>query len=114
MPQRLGRSTPLLGIDSQTAIKEVRKKIQVLHLAVIKSLGCGEEPRFQVSRWLDVDGQRTNGFFAGQLVALDAVEDQHVVEVQVSETTFAQQLVWELAAAFHDGAEHLVVGWACE
>ena len=30
------------------------------------------------------------------------------------ELSFSKDLMAEFAAAFHDGAEHLVVAWACE
>ena len=49
-----------------------------------------------------------------QFVFFHASEIQQIVEMEGCELSFPKNLMAELAAAFHNGTEHLVVAAACE
>lgn len=113
MLQRLRRRTSLLRIEIEAAVEQIRKQIQLLHVHIIHPLGIRDQPRLQVSSRFG-EAEDANDIFCGQLVFLDAPEIQQVVEMEPGKLCLAEDLVAEFASAFHDGAEHLVVGSAGE
>lgn len=65
MPQRLRRRNPLFGVDSQAAVQQIMKLIEMLSLCLVHAARRNHEARAEVASWFD-HGQDSDCCLQGQ------------------------------------------------